>query len=306
MVKFNTKIILTFFFLFILILLLTSPALTLSYAGNGLSIWYKNMVPALFPMMIITGCMIKLNITTSFVTVLHPVIKHLFHLTKNGTYALLIGFLCGFPMGAKVICTLYRQKKLSKSEADALLPICNNIGPVFMLTYGLKSFLKEKFYLTLLLFYTIPLVYAFFILRKKTFTENNNYSKEKISFSLALDESISEGAAGMLSLGGYLMFFNILLMIPIELFPLNTIFKSLIACFLEITNGLAFPTVLPPYIYLALLQFGGLCCIFQTLKYILGTNLSFMNYMLHKINLTIITLVFFYAYYVFVSCVLRV
>ena len=110
MVKFNTKIILTFFFLFILILLLTSPALTLSYAGNGLSIWYKNMVPALFPMMIITGCMIKLNITTSFVTVLHPVIKHLFHLTKNGTYALLIGFLCGFPMGAKVICTLYRSR----------------------------------------------------------------------------------------------------------------------------------------------------------------------------------------------------
>lgn len=301
MTKINKKIIHLTFFLLILILLLTMPSLTLEYAGKGLSIWYKSMVPSLFPMMIITDSMIKLNITASFAALLHPITKKIFHLSKNGTYALFMGFLCGFPMGAKVICELYCQNKLSKKEANALLPICNNIGPVFMLTYGLKSFITKDMHLVLILFYMLPLLYAFFMLRKENFPENASYPAKKYSFSLALDEAIAEGASGMLSLGGYLMFFNILLLIPTKLLSCNPGVTSIISCILEITNGLSYPSVLPPYIYLALLQFGGLCCIFQTLKYISNTDLSFKNYMLHKFNLTLLTLIFFFAYYAFVS-----
>lgn len=301
MTKINKKIIQLTFFLLILILLLTMPSLTLDYARKGLSIWYTSMVPSLFPMMIITGCMIKLNITSSFASFLRPITKKCYHLSKNGTYALLMGFLCGFPMGAKVICELYSQNKLSKEEANALLPVCNNIGPIFMLTYGLKSFIKTDLYLTLILFYTIPLVYSFFMFRNKTFPDNALYPVKKYSFSVALDEAIAEGAAGMLSLGGYLMFFSILLILPTKLCSVNPQIVSIVSCILEITNGLSYPSVLPPYIYLALLQFGGLCCIFQTLKYISNTDLSFKNYILHKIKLTFITFIFFFAYYVFVS-----
>lgn len=282
-----------------LVLLLTVPDLTLDYAKKGLSIWYQSMVPALLPMMILTSCMIKLNVTAMFSSVIYPITKKLYHLSKNGTYALLVGFLCGFPMGAKVICELYNQNKLSKSEANALLPICNNIGPVFMLTYGLKAFISEKIYLILVIFYAIPLIYAFFMLHKKNFKNINEHSQRKIPFSVALDESISECAAGILSLGGYLMFFSILTLIPREMLSLSQKATSLITCLLEITNGLSLSPVLPPYILLALLQFGGICCIFQTIKYMSQTDLSLKNYMLHKTIITILTLVFFFAFDVF-------
>ena len=295
------KIIQLLFFLIMVILLLSWPSLTMEYAKKGLSIWYKNMVPSLLPMMILTGCMIKLNITASFTAFLHPLANKLFHLSKNGTYALLMGFLCGFPMGAKIVCELYAQNKLSKDEANALLPVCNNIGPIFLLTYGFKSFLTQKLYLVLVLFYLVPLVYAFFMLRTSAFTENTLYATKKISFPVALDEAISESAAGILSLGGYLMFFSILQLIPTKLCFFNMQVTSLLACLIEITNGLSYPTILPEYVYLALLQFGGLCCIFQTLKYISNTGLNFKNYMLHKCKITILTLILFYAYCVFVS-----
>lgn len=294
---FLKKIFPCIFFTFILFLLLTYPSLTLTYASYGLNIWYKNMIPTLLPMMIVTSCMIKLNITESFSSIIHPITNRLFHLSKNGTYILFTGFLCGFPMGAKVICDLYLEKKISKSEANALLPICNNIGPIFLLTYGLKRFATDHIYVILILFYTIPLCYAFFTLRKKFFTNNFFQSNKQISFSSALDDSIAEGAKGMLSLGGYLMFFNILLIIPNEFISLPTYIKSFLSCFLEITNGLSYPTVLPPFFYLSLLQFGGLCCIFQTLKYTVQTDLSFKSYLLHKINLSIITFLFFFVYY---------
>lgn len=284
-----------------LVLLLTVPDLTLNYAKKGLSIWYQNMVPALLPMMILTSCMIKLNVTGMFASIIYPITKKLYHLSKNGTYALLVGFLCGFPMGAKVICELYNQKKLSKNEANALLPICNNIGPVFMLTYGLKAFITEQIYLVLLLFYALPLIYAFYIFRTYDFQNTMEHSPKKLPFSVALDESISESAAGILSLGGYLMFFSILTLIPKEIIPLTSEAVSFLTCFLEITNGLSHVPVLPSYVLLALLQFGGICCIFQTIKYISQTDLSFKNYMVHKTILTILTLAFFFAADVFSS-----
>ena len=301
MSKVYKKIILLSFFISILYLLLTAPALTLNYAKKGLAIWYQSMVPSLLPMMILTGCMIKLNITSGFSSILYPLTKRIYRLSKNGTYALIIGFLCGFPMGAKVICELYLQNKLSKDEANALLPICNNIGPVFMLTFGLKTFVTDGIYIILLLFYTIPLVYAYFLFKKKQFTKLSGHSVETSTFSIALDEAISESAQGILSLGGYLMFFSILILIPKELLPLSNTFAGFLTCFLEITNGLAYKPALPPYVLLSLLQFGGVCCLFQTSKYLLKTDLSFKNYLLHKVALTIITLLFFFVLHVFVS-----
>jgi len=289
----------------VLFLLLTKPSLSLEYASYGLSIWYNSMLPSLFPMMILSGCMIKMNITATISTLIYPASKRLFHTSKNGTYALFIGLLCGFPMGAKVICELYIQNKLSKEEANALLPICNNIGPIYMISYGLKVFNAKPMYVLLVLFYCIPLGYAFFTLRKKHFTDITRSNLKQNHFVVALDESISDGALGMLSLGGYLMFFSLLL-VPLEFIPLNANTKAFLSCCIEITNGLSKTAKLPPYIYLALLQFGGLCCIFQTLKYTLKTDLSFRNYLFSKLKITIITLIFFFVYDIFVSCVFYV
>ena len=294
MPKIYKKIIQLLFFAGMLILLLTFPALTLKYAKTGLHIWYKNMVPALLPMMIITGCMVKLNITASFASVLHPLTKKFYHLSKNGTYALIVGFLCGFPMGAKVITDLYLDNKISKNEANTLLPICNNIGPVFMLTYGLNSIPTKHIYFILILFYLIPLVYAFFLFRNKIhFVNPTNVASKTKNFSIALDEAISDSAAGILSLGGYIIFFSIITLIPLELLTMPDKVKQVIICFLEITNGLSYRNSLPPYALLAFLQFGGICCIFQTIKFTSKTDLNIKNYLIHKIKLTVLTFIFF-------------
>ena len=295
MLKIYKKITQLFFFAGMLIMSLTFPALTLKYAKTGLHIWYKNMVPALLPMMIITGCMVKLNITASFASVLHPLTKKIFHLSKNGTYALIVGFLCGFPMGAKVITELYSENKISKTEANTLLPVCNNIGPVFMLTYGLKTIPTKHIYFILILFYLIPLVYTFFLFRNKIyFTNPVNATPKPKAFSVALDEAISDSAAGILSLGGYIIFFSIITLIPLELLAMPDNVKQVIICLLEITNGLSCQNVLPPYTLLAFIQFGGICCIFQTIKFTSKTDLNIKNYLIHKIKLTALTFIIFY------------
>lgn len=291
-----------------LILSLTYPILTLEYAKAGLQIWYKNMVPALLPMMIITGCMIKLNITASFASVIYPFTKKIYHLSKNGTYAFIIGFLCGFPMGAKVICELYNHDKITENEASFLLPICNNIGPIFMLTYGLQSFQPKYIYFILIIFYIIPMGYAFFLSKKTNFHTFVSHHKStrgqttySMPFSIALDEAISDGAASILSLGGYIIFFSIISLIPLELLSISKSLKAVLACLIEITNGLSYQDNLPPFLIMGLLQFGGICCTFQTIKFTTKTNLKIKNYLLHKINLTLITFIIFFMIFKILS-----
>ena len=48
------------------------PEKSLYFALNGLNLWFRNMIPTLFPFMVLYGIMIRMNLTDSFVRFLKP------------------------------------------------------------------------------------------------------------------------------------------------------------------------------------------------------------------------------------------
>ena len=120
-------------------LLLAFPMDSLSFSLTGLQLWFNRMVPTLLPFMILSGIMIRLNLTEHVVKMISPLLSPLLKVSLNGIYAVVIGFLCGFPMGAKVIADLYSCHKLNKKEASFLLAFCNNIGPVYFISFVLPT-----------------------------------------------------------------------------------------------------------------------------------------------------------------------
>ena len=77
------RLVFTALALYLVCLLLKYPALSLEYASTGLMLWLKKMVPTLLPFMILSGIMIRMELTEGFVSLLHPFLYRLYGTSKT-------------------------------------------------------------------------------------------------------------------------------------------------------------------------------------------------------------------------------
>lgn len=305
--------LLTVFFLLLCICILTHSQISLTYAALGLELWFQKMIPTLLPFMILSGIMVRMKLTEKVAMIAYPVIGPLYKVRKNVCYAMLMGFLCGFPMGARVVDDLYLRQMITRREAEFLLAFCNNIGPVYFCSFALPLLKRELVLPYLFGMYGIPLLYGF-VLRYTIYKDLSSsetktyanipslvsceYHKSELSLGEKLldeiNDSINASVQNMLILGGYMILFNLLNLIPHILLgqPLKVL-----SPLLEITGGLgALQDSLPLYSLLAL-SFGGLSCIAQTYSCIGNSDLSIGKYILHKIILTLLNAAFYLCWF---------
>lgn len=300
------------FGIYLTVLLLRYPTLSLQYAATGLNLWFQKMLPTLLPFMILSGILIRMNLTEGFVRLAHPLLRFCFRTSPNGSYSLIMGFLCGFPMGARIVGELYGTGKLSKWEAERLLAFCNNIGPIYFLSFAMPMLGIRKVFLPFLIMYGIPLLYGFLLMRlfphirwkrQAKLTNAANYlqrtdtpqhsgisaKNSPIPLLAAADEAILSGLLGIAKLGGYMVFFNLLNILFVPFSQLSPGLLGLYHCVLEITGGIDRCGQNFPYIVLILLPFGGFSCFGQTYSMICHTDLSIRPYLFHKLIQTALT-----------------
>ena len=290
--------------------ILTHSGLAGSYVLEGLNVWYQYAIPALFPFMVLSGIMIKLGLAERAMKIFTPLLGRLYQTNPIENYVILIGFLCGFPMGARTIAQLIKEGKLSQRDAKWLLSFCNNLGPAYIIGYlfPLLGFSPSPKYLFGI--YGLPLIYGWVLRRtyycpKKhamTSIEKDSVPGNKTigmaSFGsmiwMALRESIESAIKSLLTLGGYLVFFCLLNFFPRILFQKP---QPILGLLFEITTGLKAMQGKHPVMCLCAATFGGFSCMAQTHEALscgMFTE-AFDEYVLHKVVLTAITFVYFYA-----------
>ncbi|MCH5344236.1 MAG: hypothetical protein J1E64_09365 [Acetatifactor sp.] len=297
-----SKLLITLLFFLLTGCILTHSQLSLFYALTGLNLWYEKMVPALLPFMILSGIMIRLRLTKGFTTALYPVIHPIFRVSRNVCYAIIMGFLCGFPMGARTVADLYERQMITKREGEYLLAFCNNIGPVYFLSFVLPLIGRQLILPYLLGMYGLPFLYGI-ILRYTTFRDlSADGTAVKASVPLGkmtllgeMDDAIHSSVQNILMLGGYMILFNLLNLVPHIL--LGEVPQILSPLF-EISGGLKFLGDSAPLYTLLVLPFGGLSCIAQTYSCIKKTPLSITAYTFHKMFLTVLTAAYYLCWWV--------
>lgn len=285
----------TAFGIYLIILLLAYPALSLQYASKGLVLWFDKMIPTLLPFMILSGIMIRMNLTHRCVKLFHPFCHRLYGTSPNGTYTILMGFLCGFPMGARIVGELLAAGKLSRREGSLLLSFCNNIGPIYFLSFVVPVLGITKPFIPFCIMYGIPLLYGMAVMRihaskiQMTDTLPSACQEQALPLLAAVDASVVSGLAGIGRLGGYMVFFNLLNIVFVPFGHLPPFVSCLYNCVLEITSGIDRCGHIHPYLVLILLPFGGFSCIAQTYSMIQHTELSIRPYLFHKLIQTGLT-----------------
>lgn len=218
-------------------------------------------------------------------------------------------------MGARVIGELCHAGRLSEEEGAFLLAFCNNIGPIYFISFVMSTLSLYGNYIPFLIMYGVPLFYGFLLrlvsnlrsikkasprtlfqaasirtahgLHISNAASLSSYKRPSLLF--AVDDSVISGLIGIGKLGGYMVLFNLLniMLLPFSSLPEN--FLSFCNCMLEITSGISRTGIKGLYMILILLPFGGLSCMAQTYSMVKDTGLSVSDYFLHKCIQTAIT-----------------
>lgn len=280
--------------LILLAFLLTDPSQAVDASRAGLMLWFHTLVPVLLPFLILSNLLIAIDGVSYLTRFLYPVFHRIFGCSSNGCFCLAAGFLCGYPVGAKVAGDLVRQGRITEEEGNYLLIFCNNASPAFLIGYCLTDSLKRPDLLipTLLLIYGVPLLLALFFRGKRSFSDlhtEKKTSQSQISFKI-VDVCMMNGLESILKLGCYIILFSMLARLLIRLPCPSSYLTYGSVGFLEMTNGIALVTanvsipIWQRYLFvLGFLAFGGLSGAAQTESMILDSGLSFVTYLKAKL-----------------------
>jgi len=280
-------------------MLLRFPDKALVYALSALDLWYEKMIPALLPFMILSGILLRMDLARPLASFFRPIFGPFFRLNDSCLFVIVFGFLCGFPMGARLCADMLRQKMLTKKQAQFLLSFCNNIGPVYIIGYAAPLLHISNTAYLLTGIYGIPFLYGIF--NRYTFYRSLNseasvlYKKSQnaLSFLSAFNQSVLASLDSITALGGYMIFCSVLKLIP-SVFLKNPLFLEICTGLLEIGNGISQMKLTPEWLIWGLLTFGGLSCIAQTCSCIQDTGLSVRKYVFDKIIQAILVSLWFY------------
>ncbi|NBK92706.1 transporter [bacterium 1XD21-13] len=280
--------------LILLAFLLTDPSQAVDASRAGLMLWFHTLVPVLLPFLILSNLLIAIDGVSYLTRFLYPVFHRIFGCSSNGCFCLAAGFLCGYPVGAKVAGDLVRQGRITEEEGNYLLIFCNNASPAFLIGYCLTDSLKRPDLLipTLLLIYGVSLLLALFFRGKRSFSDlhtEKKTSQSQISFKI-VDVCMMNGLESILKLGCYIILFSMLARLLIRLPCPSSYLTYGSVGFLEMTNGIALVTanvsipIWQRYLFvLGFLAFGGLSGAAQTESMILDSGLSFVTYLKAKL-----------------------
>lgn len=309
------------FILFAISLVLFSRS-NVSAARSGLQLWATAVIPSLFPFFISTELLSYTNLISLLGKGMKKIMMPLFQVPGECFFPFLMGFLSGYPVGAKIVTQFYHSGICSKEQAERLLAFTNNSGPLFIVgTVGITLFGSTQIGILLLVTHILSSISIGILLgvyhrfhKKKNLSFSStphisNLAKIDCSFSHLgeiLGSSIINATQTILLIGGFVVFFSVVLSILkqshiltalanlinplLSIFHINTTFATpILTGILELTNGVqAVTQIMNKEISIRiilcalLLGFGGISVFLQVFSISAKEKLSMKPYFIGK------------------------
>lgn len=101
-------------------------------AADGLSLWWKFVLPALLPFFILSELLMGAGFVHFLGVLLEPIMRPVFRLPGQASFVLAMSFTSGIPIGAVLTSKLRQQNAVTREEGERLLAFTSNPSPGFM------------------------------------------------------------------------------------------------------------------------------------------------------------------------------
>lgn len=205
-----------FFSLFCLLLLLRNADAALTFMTEGLILCAKTVIPSLFPFAVLSEMIASGDRFRRLLCRVVSPFGRLLGLGESGLCALLLGMLCGFPIGIRCAIRAYRSGELSKDEAERVIAFSGTPSSAFMIsTVGVSLFGDRRFGVTLYLLVLFSAAVTGILLRlwdRKKVCEACRVSwasqtSPPPSVARRLTDAVNAAAQSMLLICAYVVFF---------------------------------------------------------------------------------------------------
>lgn len=262
---FNILVLGTFFYL------LYNPGLASASITESIYICVRQIVPALFIYMILARLLVGMPLTS-------------FVFSKFGKYGtelevLILGLLCGFPVGAKSAVYLYETGVIGKKRAEFICAFTNGASVSFLLGYvGASIFSDINVGVRLVIFQLIASIITAIILRIVYMSSSDFFAEKgrmiKKPTKTGLNEAVVDSTYTMISVCAFIITFFVFAELVLAVTKAGGISGVLIRGFIEFSSGCVFAGSLEPktaFITISLfIGFSGLCVIMQIMSVIRG------------------------------------
>lgn len=312
MIKFlkSNKIIILLI-LFVCIIFILNPELYSKSCLNAISVWTLKVLPVLFPFFVFTRIIV--NLSEFKTNKMDKFFNNIYRVPKFGFKIFLLSVISGYPMGAKLICTLNEQGIIQKKEAEKMMSFCSVSGPMFIIgTVGVNIFLSYKAGLIILVTNIIAALINGLIYRKDKYVEKEvSYSGKKNDNILS--SSVYDATLSILMVCAYIVISFLIIDVLINLHVIDnlsnaicTIFncpqnfdtiKSSIIGIFEITRGIIelnnvnISLTLKIIIASGLIGFGGISILLQSLSFLNQLKISTKTIVKQKITQALLCLI---------------
>ena len=192
------------------------PGEAMSAMKDGLSLCGNVILPSLFPFFVLSSLVVELGMSRCLGRLFQPVMAPLFRVNGACASAVALGFIGGYPVGARTAIALYESGQCSRTEAERLLAFCNNSGPAFILgVVGTGVFGSGAAGLLLYLAHVAASLLVGVLFRFYRYREPPRPSRQPEAhfqaarFSAAFTRSVTSSLASALNICAFILFFTV-------------------------------------------------------------------------------------------------
>ena len=276
--------------LFVIILFMKNSSAAAKWVSAGISLCARTLIPSLFPFMVVSSMVISSGACTEFFGALAKPLCSVLRVSRDGACALVLGWLCGFPIGARCARELYGNGRISFDEYERLTCISGTPSPAFLILSVGGGMLGDVRLGAVLYFVCVSCAILMGIVLRMRRGERAYapICRTKSTRKPLLEcfvRSVSDSATAMMTVCSFVIFFSAFLGVleqSIKFLGLSDTAHAVVFCIFEMTTGLYRVCALAPASALPLCAlaagWAGLCVHFQTIAICGGTGLRLSRY----------------------------